>query len=43
MLQTILSPVQAGQLMLEAWPAHCDCFSFAAAAVEEMQRPPNRT
>ncbi len=37
MLQTILSPVQAGLLMLEAWPAHCDCFAFAAAAVEEVQ------
>ena len=41
MLQTILSPIQAGLLMLEAWPAHCDCFAFAAAAIEEVQCLPN--
>lgn len=42
MLQTILSPVQAGALMLEAWPAHCDCFAFAAAALNEVQCLPNQ-
>lgn len=35
MLQTILSPVQAGLLMLDAWPAHCDCFAFSVAAAQD--------
>ncbi|CAL5226792.1 g9653 [Coccomyxa viridis] len=35
LLQSILSPVQAGLLMLDAWPAHCDCFAFATVALNE--------
>ena len=39
LLQSILSPVQAGLLMLDAWPAHCDCFAFATVALNEVRSP----
>ena len=36
LLGTLLSPVQAALLMLHAWPAHCDCFAFATAAIQQV-------
>ena len=39
LLQSILSPIQAGLLMLDAWPAHCDCFAFATVAMNEVRCP----
>ena len=37
LLQSVLSPIQAGLLMLDAWPAHCDCFAFATMALKEVR------
>lgn len=39
LLQSILSPIQAGLLMLDAWPAHCDCFAFATVAMNKVRLP----
>ena len=39
LLQSILSPVQAGLLMLDAWPAHCDCFAFATVVLDKVRMP----
>lgn len=39
LLTQILSPVQAALLMLQCWPAHCDCFGFANYIASEVRIP----
>ena len=36
LLTQLLSPVQAALLMLQCWPAHCDCFGFANFVASEV-------